>query len=434
MAASLGADPVFFAAMIAYMLDPVVDRLESKKIPRALAIVLLLALVLVVLVLLALLIVPSIVREFSLFLKELPGQLDALRGKVEPWLKSQGVDPPHSVQEAYKQLGIDAKQLAGKAVAPAGKVLDVVLGGTASVLGTLATAVIIPVFAFYLLYDWDRMMSAIRDLIPWRVRPHVVDMAGEIDEVLGQFIRGQLLVMGLLAVLYAVAYGALGVRLAVPIGIIAGLLSFIPYVGGATALGLALLMCGLTGTTPMQLGGVVAAYTVIQILEGFVITPRIMEDKIGLGAVWVLLALMVFGELFGFLGVLLAVPLAAVLKILLMRAVAFYRKSDFFAAGEPGMELSPAGARPSLFEGILKERGLPDDPDVAARKRVRQSSIPPAAAEPPSQNSSASEADSEAPDSEPPDSERQDSEAPDSEPPESDSSGTKPSGKKPQKP
>lgn len=357
--------PVFFAAGIAYVLDPAVDRLEARKIPRALAIVILLAGLILLMTLLGLLVVPGVVREVAAFARDLPGQLSALLDRVEPWLKAQGIEPPHSVKEAFDQLGVDAKTLAGKAAAPAGAALGVVLGGTASVLGALGNLLIIPVFAFYLLHDWDRMVAKIRQLVPWRIRPHVVDIATEIDEILGQFLRGQLLVMLILAVLYAVAYSLIGVRLAIPIGIVAGLLAFIPYVGGAVALGLALLMTLLAGQGWAQVGMVVGVYAVIQVLEGFVITPRIMEDKLGLGAVWVLLALMVFGELFGFMGVLLAVPAAAVTKVFALRAVAYYKKSELFLDGGPDLE---APSRRSLIVGILKETGVADSAETAAAK------------------------------------------------------------------
>ncbi|MCA9641191.1 MAG: AI-2E family transporter [Polyangiaceae bacterium] len=361
--------PVFFAAGIAYMLDPVVDRLEARKIPRALAIVILLAGVLVFLALVGLLVVPGVVREVGAFVGDLPAQLNALLVRLEPWLRAQGVEPPHSVKEALDQFGVDAKDVAGKAAAPAGAVLAVVLGGTASVLGALGNLLIIPVFAFYLLHDWDVMVAKIRQLIPWRIRPHVVDIAGEVDEILGQFLRGQLLVMLMLAVLYAVAYSLIGVRLAIPIGIVAGLLAFIPYVGGAVALGLALLMTLLAGQGWTQVGLVVGAYAVIQVLEGFVITPRIMEDKLGLGAVWVLLALMVFGELFGFMGVLLAVPAAAVTKVFALRAVAYYKKSALFLDGGPDPDVA---SRRSVLVGILKETGVEDSPETAAAKHAAE--------------------------------------------------------------
>lgn len=359
--------PIFVAALIAYMLDPLVDRLEARKIPRAAGIVVVLFVFLLLATAVALLVIPGVVREVVLFAKELPEKLERLWVQIEPWLKQNGINPPHSLKDAYAQLGIDSKQIAEKAAAPAGDVLGAVFSSAAGILGALANGLIIPVIAFYLLHDWDRMMAAIRDLIPHRVRGEVVEIAQEVDEVLGNFIRGQLLVMLLLAILYSVAYALLGVRLAIPIGIVAGLLSFIPYVGGAAALGLALLMCVLTGTSWTQVGGVVAAYAVIQLLEGFLITPRIMEDKIGLGAVWVILALMVFGELLGFTGVLIAVPAAAVTKIFLIRAVNYYRSTQLFIAGAPSDDLEP-GSRRSLLDGILHAEGLhPSQPPASRR-------------------------------------------------------------------
>jgi predicted PurR-regulated permease PerM len=353
--------PIFFAFLIAYMLDPVVDRLERWKVPRPIGITLLLALVLGAIGLFVILVVPGIVRDAAVFGKEIPHHARNLMAKIEPWPAAQGVEVPHSWNEALQQFGGDIQNVAGTAIAPAGRVVQWVVGGTANVLAAIGGLLVIPVFAFYLLNDFDRMTSSIRDLVPHRFRPFVVDVAREVDEVLGQFIRGQLIVMLFLAVLFAVSYSLLGVRLAVPIGILAGLLSFIPYVGGAFALGAALLMCALDFDGWGQVIGVVAAYAVIQLLEGFVITPRIMEGKIGLSAIWVLVALMIGGELFGFLGVLLAVPAAAVTKIFVVRAVAYYRKSELFTAGAPDETDKP-------MEMLLAEEGLPDAPAMAAAK------------------------------------------------------------------
>jgi predicted PurR-regulated permease PerM len=221
------------------------------------------------------------------------------------------------------------------------------------------------VFAAYLLHDFDRITAGIRDLVPGRWRPFVVDVAREVDKVLGEFIRGQVLVMVILALLYSVAYGLLGVRLAILIGVVAGLLSFIPYVGGAVALGMAVVMCLLDWGGWGQFIGVIVAYAAIQVLEGFFITPRVVGDKVGLPAVWVLFALMVGGELFGFLGVLLALPAAAVVKIFVVRGVAYYRESEFFLRPE---EDGPPGRREGVFSALLHAEGMPDDDDVRRSK------------------------------------------------------------------
>lgn len=370
--------PVFFAFLIAYMLDPVVDRLEGLRIPRAAGITLVLSVVLGALGLFVLLAVPGIVRDVLAFAETLPDRIEAVLERIDPWLAEMGYEVPHTIDEAVAQLDIDTGQIAGRAAEPVAAVLGWIVGGTASVLGAVAGLLMVPIFAFYLLYDFDRMIAGVRDLTPWRVRPFVVDVAREVDEVLGQFIRGQLIVMLILAVLYAVGYSIVGVRLAVVIGIVAGLLSFIPYVGGAVALGLALLMAFLDFAGWNQVIGVVVVYGVIQILEGFVITPKIVGDKVGLSAVWVLFALLVGGEVFGFLGVLLAVPAAAVAKIFVLRAVAWYRTSHVFLQGAPQPPVTAAGAEGHAVSGMLREEGLPDDPDVAeAKRRVEHPDEPP---------------------------------------------------------
>jgi predicted PurR-regulated permease PerM len=207
------------------------------------------------------------------------------------------------------------------------------LGGTVSALGAIVAALIVPVFAFYLLYDFDVLVAKANDLIPPRYRRRADDFFREVDAVLGQFFRGQFTVMTILAVLYSVGYGAIGVPLALPIGIMAGVLSFIPYVGSVLALATALLMTALDWQGWAQVLWVLGVHAVIQGLEGFVITPKIMGDTVGISAIAVMFALLVGAELLGFTGVLLAVPAAAVTKILLQRIHERYRESEFFAGG-----------------------------------------------------------------------------------------------------
>lgn len=355
--------PIFFAFLIAYFLDPLVDRFEARGVPRALGITIVLGLTLLVGALLVLLVVPGVIHEIRVFARELPARAEAIRQVAEPWLAERGVAVPHSFDELRQLVGLgaeqggaapsnDAREIASQAGSVLAAVGSWLWGGTSSALAVVSMLLIVPVFAFYLLLDFDRITAGIRDLVPWKYRTFVVEVAREVDQVLGQFVRGQILVMLILAVLYAVAYSIVGVRLAIPIGIVAGLLSFIPYVGGASALVLALLMCALSWQGWGQVAGVVVAYAIIQALEGFVITPRIVGDKVGLSAVWVLVALLIGGELFGFLGVLLAVPVAAVAKIFVVRAVVWYRESRLFREGEP-----PA---------IVKELAAVDVPDPAA--------------------------------------------------------------------
>lgn len=322
--------PIFFAFLIAYMLDPIVDRLERLRLPRAAAITVLLAVVLSGLGVLLLLVVPGVLRDIADVFQELPAAAQRLRRQWEPVLASYGVPVPHSLSEALEQLSSDTQDLARQAVAPAAAAIRGIVGGTANAVAAAVGLLMVPVFSFYLLYDFDRMIAAIGDLVPLRYRRTTYQLAREVDEVVGQWVRGQVVVMICLGVLYAVGYSALGVRLAVPIALVAGLLSFIPYLGGGLALGLALAMCAFDFRGWGQVGGVVGVYAAVQVLEGFVITPKVVGEKVGLSAVWVLFALMVAGEIFGFLGVLLAVPGAAVCKIFIVRAIEVYRRSDLY--------------------------------------------------------------------------------------------------------
>jgi predicted PurR-regulated permease PerM len=361
--------PLFIALLIAYVLDPVVDRLERLRIPRAAAIALVLAIVLGTFSLFLILVVPGIVRDVGGFVRDLPVQARAAFARFEHWAGEIGVPVPHTVAEAFAGWEIDAQTLATELIAPAGTIIGTVIGGTASVLGRIAAALIVPVVAFYLLYDFGRMKAAIIDLVPPRLRPLVIDVGQEIDQTLGQFIRGQLTVMLILGTLYSVAFSLLDVRLAVPIGIIGGLLSFIPYVGGATALSLAVLMALLDFTGWGRVFGVVGAYALVLTLDGLFITPRVLGGKVGLPAVWVLVALLVGGELFGFLGVLLAVPGAAVVKIFVMRALRHYKQSRFFAEkGPEDLGLAPV----ALLDSSPTPRTKPAGVEVGTRAAVVQ--------------------------------------------------------------
>ena len=254
-------------------------------------------------------------------------------------------------------------------LAPAGSLVSTLIGGTFSVLGSVAAALVV-VLAIYLLNDFDRITAGSRDLLPGRWRAQATSHVEDIDAILSQFIRGQLMVMGILAVLYSSAYALLGVQLAVPIGLAAGLLSFIPYLGSACALAAGVLMSLLGGWHGWQLMGVVLAYTAIQLLEGFVITPRIVGETVGLSAIWVLVALFVGGELFGFLGVLLAVPAAAVAKIFVARVVQYYRTTALFLQASPDAVAAQHLARhPRLPDGRPAEQAHDGSPAPKGRER-----------------------------------------------------------------
>lgn len=335
--------PLFLAFAIAYVLDPVIDRLEAAKIPRPAGIAMVLVAGLGLIAAFIALVLPVVAGEVASVASELPGKIAALIASADPWLTAHGIKVPHTTTEWMEQLGMHANAVASSVLAPAGGILSAVLAGTFSMAGSVVAALVVPVLAVYFLNDFDRITAGIRGFLPRRYRRVVTEYAREIDAALSHFVRGQLAVMAIMALLYGLAYALLGVRLALPIGVLSGVLSFIPYLGSAFALISGLLMSLLGGFNPGQLVGVIVAYAIVQTLEGFVIQPRVMGKTVGLPEMWVLIALFVGGEIFGFLGVLLAVPAAAVAKIFVARAVDFYHESDLYLDGPASLRSIPPG-------------------------------------------------------------------------------------------
>ncbi|HTM45258.1 MAG TPA: AI-2E family transporter [Polyangiaceae bacterium] len=323
--------PIFLAYLIAYVFDPVIDKLEAWKIRRPLGILIVLIVSIGGTALFLALVLPTIAADVASAVRELPGKVSELWGSFVPWLEERGVEVPHSTTEWVARLSTNADSVAN-AVSPEGGLLTLIIGWIFSLIGSALAALILPVLAVYFLNDFDRISAGVLQLVPPRHRAAVTSYAVEIHNMLRQFLRGQVTVMAILGMLYGGAYTLLGIRLAAPIGIAAGVLHFIPYLGSAFALVAGLMMSLLEGWHPSQLLGVVIAYAAVQTLEGFVITPRIVGRNVHISGTWVLVALFVGGEIFGFLGVLLALPVVAVAKIFVSRLLARYQESDLFLA------------------------------------------------------------------------------------------------------
>ena len=216
--------PIFLAFTIAYILDPVVDRLEAWRIPRGAAIAIVIVAFLGLVSAFLLLVIPEIARDVAAVARELPDHAKRGLARAEPWLAAQGVQVPHTADEWITHLKSKADSISADQLAPVGGALKTVIGGTVSAIGAVFGALIVPILAVYLLADFDHLVAGARELVPVRFRPSVGSIAKDIDRTLSQFMRGQLTVMLILAVLYGGSYWLLGVRLAVPIGIAAGVL------------------------------------------------------------------------------------------------------------------------------------------------------------------------------------------------------------------
>jgi predicted PurR-regulated permease PerM len=316
--------PFALSAGLAYLGDPLVDRLQRYRMSRTGAVIIVfLALSALLLPAIALL-VPLLIEQVRLFVTHIPDYLD--------WLQNRGL-PAIGIQ-LPPELRLDAANLTNvvaENLPQAGGVARSVLGtlaksGTA-VLAFLAAMLLVPVVTFYLLRDWDRLVAWVDGIIPLRHRDVVRSLAGEADTVLAGFLRGQLLVMLSLSVIYSAGLSIVGVNLALLIGIGAGLVSFVPYLGFIAGI----LVASIAVLVQMQeltpLAWVFLVFMIGQLVESMILTPWLVGDRIGLHPVAVIFAVMAGGQLFGFVGVLLGLPVAAVVAVLLRHAMDRWRQS-----------------------------------------------------------------------------------------------------------
>jgi predicted PurR-regulated permease PerM len=319
--------PLFFAFLLAYALDPFVDWLEARKVPRTLAAPVVMFAIAGLLALVVVFAVPMFIDELRAAATDLPSQLQGLERRLEPWLwQNFHFRPPHTMGELGSQIRGKLQEQFPSLVSAATDALF----GTLSYLAVILSALIVPVFALYLLIDFDRIVQRAAQLVPRRWYPQVAAVARQIHRTLGGYVRGQLTANIVLGALYATGLRFADIRLAVPIGVITGMLAFVPYVGFGCGLLLAVSMATLDWQGPGRVVAVVTVMLGVQVLDALIITPRIVGRSVGLAPIEVLLTMMAAGTLFGFLGVLLAVPLGAVIKILVQRLARSYLESDFY--------------------------------------------------------------------------------------------------------
>ena len=322
--------PFLIAAVLAYALTPLVNRVDGLfkgKVPRVLAVVLVEIVFILTMLSLVLLIVPILAKEIPLMREQLPLLADKFNAWFAPLAQQYGLKLALDVG-SIKAFVI--KYLSANFEDALGSVLTSLKLGGSVALAVIGNAVLVPVALFYLLMDWDHFVARVQAFIPVRMRAGVGSFTGEADSVLGQYLRGQLLVMLVMAVFYSVGMALFGLDLALPIGIFTGLAMFVPYLGFGVGLLLALLAGFLQFASAKALLMVVAVFGLGQIIEGFVLTPRLVGQRIGLHPLAVIFALLAFGQVFGLVGVLVALPASAVLLVALRRIKAHYLASSLF--------------------------------------------------------------------------------------------------------
>ena len=319
--------PFLIGAILAYFGSPLVSWAQRRRIPRTLGTLLVIAIILLLLLALLLVLIPLVENEVTQLTRVLPGLATTAYSHAAPWLHDQfGIDLQLDLG-SIKQL--ITENLAG-AQSLTLKLLSKVEAGGTLVLEIIINLALIPVVMFYLLRDWNRIVARLDDLLPRRWRRRVRTIATEIDGVLAEFLRGQLSVMGVLAVYYSVGLALAGLQFALPIGILTGLLVFIPYVGFGLGLILGVVAALLQWSGWPGFVAVLAVYGFGQLLENYVLVPLLVGDRIGLHPLAVIFALLAFGQLFGFAGILLALPVSAALLVGLRHLRKAYITSDLY--------------------------------------------------------------------------------------------------------
>lgn len=315
--------PFVLGGALAYVLDPLADRLERWGLSRTMAVVAIMLTALLIVVMLFLLVIPLLVEQATALINTTPQMFQELQG----WLTQkfpQVMDEDSTIRQQLLALGQTIQSKGGD-------LLNSLLSSALSLINVIVLVIIVPVVTFYLLLDWDRMIARIDELLPRDHADEIRKLAVEMDRTLASFIRGQGTVCLILGTYYALGLGLVGLNFGLVLGFIAGMVSFIPYVGaligGALALGLALFQ--FWGQWPW-IAAVGVIFAVGQMVEGNFLTPKLVGESVGLHPVWLLFALSVFGAVFGFVGLLVAVPMAAMIGVVIRFALGRYKEGRLY--------------------------------------------------------------------------------------------------------
>jgi len=354
--------PILAALGIAYLLAPVATKLQGLGMSRPAAAGLLLVVFLAVVTTAAVLLVPMVIHDLADLIQDLPRLIDNLSA----WLHNNfGVEVPADWRAYLKSD--EVRTAFSDAVGPLSEGAQAAVTGLLHLLAFLGEMLLIPVFAFYFLADWDALLRRIKHLVPPRRRAAVVDTAVEIDRVIAGWVRGQGIVVICLMILYAVAFEVLGVPGGMPLGLIVGGLTVIPFVGTFVGAGLtAAIMLASSAATSVWLGAGIV-FLVLHLLEAAVLTPKIVGHRVGLSESAALFAVVAGGKLLGFVGVVLAVPLAATVNVLLRKLVSYYEHTEFFGEeADAHVAVSPAMAMILPVEPTISVSAVTEGGEVPA--------------------------------------------------------------------
>jgi predicted PurR-regulated permease PerM len=319
--------PFVAAGILAYICNPMVQRLCAWKVPRTIAVVLVMGGLMLILALLLLIILPLLEKEVSRLVTRLPDWIEAARAHLLPVLQHWFGEELQWDSAALKNIFLNHWQSAGGVL---GKLLPWLSSSGGAIFGMLVKLLLVPIAMFYLLRDWNNLLSRLDDLVPRHWHGKVHEIVIELDRILAEFLRGQISVMLLMGMYYVLALWLAGLEFALPIGIVAGMLVFVPYLGMITGLVLATLVAVMQFSEFGNIVLVWAVFAVGQMIEGMGVTPWLVGERVGLHPLAVIFALLAFGQLFGFFGLLLALPLAAILLVMMRFAKEWYLSSGMY--------------------------------------------------------------------------------------------------------
>jgi len=318
----------FVAGMaIAYFLDPVADKLEARGASRSLATTLIVAAFFAITISVLILLFPLLQAQVVSLAGFLPGLVDSLLDYAEPLMERLRADLP---ADAVERLKSAAGNYAGTAIKWFAGLIGEIWKGGLAVFNVMSLLIITPVVAFYLLRDWDLIVARLDGYLPKAAAPVIREQCRAIDTTLAAFLRGQASVCLVLGFYYGLALSVAGLKSGLLVGIGAGAISFIPYLGAATGLGIGVAIALAQFSDWMPVAIVALIFIIGQTAESYILTPRLVGDRIGLHPVWIIFALMAGGALFGFTGVLLSVPVAAIIGVLLRFGLGRYKESPLF--------------------------------------------------------------------------------------------------------
>jgi len=320
--------PFVAGLIIGYLLDPVASRFEKMGLSRGLATTVVMLIAILVTVPTIILIVNMVNDQLTAFIIAIPRYVSALIKRLEPlFIELQNKFPDFNAESIKDYIRSNLSEK----LRLAGRVAKGVASGSAAIISTISLLLITPIVAFYMLRDWKKFIAKIDGLLPRKVKPAIEVQAREIDRTLAAFIRGQLSVCLILGTFYAVTlYFFVGLELGLLVGFIAGIFSFITYVGTIVGLIISLILGFAQFSSLSPLLSIAIVFAIGQTLDGYFLTPKLIGDSVGLHPVWIMFALLAGGVLLGFLGLLLAVPLAAIIGVITRHAIANYKKSSIY--------------------------------------------------------------------------------------------------------